>query len=314
MIVTVTLNPCVDRTVQVKGFVPGGTNHVTASRCDVSGKGINVSIALRNLGEQTLCLGFHYRESGDLLPETLRRLGIGSDFVPVDGALRTNIKIFDQKTREMSELNETGTRVGPGALRALEETLERRLPQAGLLILDGSAPPGVPADFYRTLAELAARHGVRTVIDAYGGLLLEGIKARPCLIKPNRDELEEAFGEKIVSKEDAVRVARRVIAQGVGMVCVSLGKEGALLVTADEAYYSPGADVPVRGVQGAGDSLVAGMSYAIVRSMPLSEILRHGVAVAHGSLIREGTQMCSREGFLEMLPLIHAEKLDEKPF
>lgn len=313
MIVTVTLNPCVDRTVQVDGFAPGRTNRVAASRCDVSGKGINVSIALRNLGERTLCLGFDYTGSGGLLPKTLRRLGIESDFVPVDGELRTNIKIFDTKTRVMSELNETGAPVGPGALRALEETLERRLPQAGLLVLDGSAPPGVPADFYRALAERAARHGVGTVIDAYGDLLLEGIKARPCLIKPNRDELEEAFGERIATKEDAVRVARKVIAEGVGMVCVSLGKEGALLVTADEAYFSPGADVPVRGVQGAGDSLVAGMSYAMVRSMPLPEILRHGVAVAHGSLILEGTQMCSREGFLRMLPLIHAEKLDEQP-
>lgn len=310
MVITVTLNPCIDRTVEVDGFVQGGTNHVSASRCDVSGKGINVSIALKNLGEETRCLGFNYHENGAVLTETLRQLEIPNDFVNVEGALRTNIKIFDTRKKEMSELNESGTKVGRDALEQMEKILERSLPEASLLILDGSAPPGVPATYYRTLAEQAGRHGVKTVIDAYGDLLLEGIKARPCLIKPNRAELEEAFGEPVASRRDAVRVARKVIETGVGMVCVSLGKEGALLVTAGEAYFSPGADVPVRGVQGAGDSLVAGMSYAMVRGLPLPEILRYGVAVAHGSLILEGTQMCSREGFLKMLPLISAEKID----
>lgn len=310
MIITVTLNPCIDRTVQVDGFVPGGTNHVSASRCDVSGKGINVSIALKNMGEDTRCLGFNFCGNGSPLKKALQSMGVANDLVDVDGSLRTNIKIFDTKTKTMSELNESGTEVGPQALRQLETILERYLPQTSLLILDGSAPPGVPATYYRTLAEMAQRHGVRTVIDAYGELLLEGIKAKPCLIKPNRDELAQAFGEEIHSRQDAVRVARRVIAQGVGMVCVSMGKEGALLVTEDEAYFSAGADVPVRGVQGAGDSLVAGMSYALVRGMPLPEVLRYGVAVAHGSLVLEGTQMCSHEGFLKMLPLISAEKID----
>jgi 1-phosphofructokinase len=310
LILTVTLNPCIDRTVQVNGFVLGGTNRVSAVRCDVGGKGINVSIALKNLGEDTCCLGFNFCKNGSPLKETLERMGIANSLVDVDGSLRTNIKIFDTQTKTMSELNETGTKVGPQSLRQLEAILERCLPKASLLILAGSVPPGVPVTYYRTLAEMAQHSGVRTVIDAYGELLLEGIKAKPCLIKPNRDELSQAFGEEIHSLQDAVRVARCVINQGVGMVCVSFGKEGALLVTENEAYFSAGADVPVRGVQGAGDSLVAGMSYAMVRGMPLPEILRYGVAVAHGSLILEGTRMCSREGFLKMLPLISAEKID----
>ncbi|MFU0832238.1 MAG: Tagatose-6-phosphate kinase [Oscillospiraceae bacterium] len=310
MIITVTLNPCIDRTVQVDGFVLGGTNHVTASRCDVAGKGINVSIALKNLGEDTCCLGFNFCSNGSPLKEMLQSRNIANDFVNVDGSMRTNIKIFDTKTGTMSELNESGCPVGPEPLKRLEEILERYLPKASLLILNGSAPPGVPSNYYRTLAEMAQCHGVRTVIDAYGELLLEGMKAHPCLIKPNRDELAQTFGEEIHSQQDAVLAARRVIAQGADMVCVTLGKEGALLVTKDEAYFSAGADVPVRGVQGAGDSMVAGMSYALVRGIPLAEILRYGVAVAHGSLILEGTQMCSREGFLKMLPLISVEKID----
>ena len=310
MIVTVTLNPCVDRTVRVEGFAPGRTNRVVDSRCDAGGKGVNVAVALRGLGEEACCLGFNFSEDGALLTETLERLGIESDFVPAEGRLRANVKIFDLKAREMTELNEAGSEVGPRALERLEETAERHLPKAELLVLSGSAPPGVPDGFYRRRAERAARHGVRTVIDARGPLLLEGLAARPYLIKPNRDELQETFGETVDSRADAVRVARRAVALGAGMVCVSLGKDGALLVTADAAYFSAGADIEVRGVQGAGDSLVAGVGYAAVRGMPLPELLRCGVAAAHASLLLEGTQMCTRAGFLEMLPRIDVEKLE----
>lgn len=311
MIITVTLNPCIDRTIQVNGFMVGRTNRITASRCDVSGKGINVSIALRNLGEKTLCVGFNYRENGELLPSTLRRLGIESNFVEVNGRMRTNIKIFDTKTRVMSELNEPGIEVSSESLQVLKKILEQYLPITSLLILDGSTPPGVPTDYYRTIAEKANKYSVKTVIDARGELLREGIKAHPYLIKPNLEEMEETFGEKITTKKDAIRIARKAINEGVNIVCVSLGKDGALLVTENEAYYSPGINIQVQGVQGAGDSMVAGMSYAMTRKMPLSEILRYGVAVAHGSLVLEGTQMCSREGFKNMLPRITVERINE---
>lgn len=310
MVLTVTLNPCIDRTVKVEGFAAGGTNRVLASRCDVGGKGINVSIALKNLGEDTRCLGLNFKQNGTLLPDILKNRGIGCDFVEADGVLRTNIKIFDIRTGEMSELNEKGSKIGPDVLGAFESILERSLPKASLLILDGSVPPGVPATYYRTLMKRAAWHGVRTVLDARGELLMEGIREHPCLIKPNREELEEAAGEHIASRRDAVRAARRLIGLGAGMVCASLGRDGALLITAEEAYFSAGADVPVRGLQGAGDSLVAGMSYAMVRSLPPPEILRHGVAAAHGSLIREGTQLCTRGDFIKMLPRISVEKIE----
>ncbi|QAT50888.1 1-phosphofructokinase [Caproiciproducens sp. NJN-50] len=310
MILTVTLNPCIDHTVKVEGFAPGGTNRILASRSDAGGKGVNVSAALKNLGEDTRCLGLNFRQNGAFLTDVLRSRGIDCDFAEVNGALRTNIKIFDAATGVMSELNERGPEVGPEALEEFEIILERCLPGASLLILDGSVPPGVPAAYYRTLTERAAWHGVRTVLDARGELLLEGIRARPCLIKPNREELEEAAGERIVSRRDAVRAARRLIGLGAGMVCASLGRDGALLVTAGEAYFSAGADIPVRGVQGAGDALVAGMSYAMVRGLPLPEILRYGVAAAHGSLILEGTQMCGRGDFMKMLPRISAERMD----
>lgn len=309
MITTLTLNPCIDRTVTIDGFAYGGTNHVENFRCDVSGKGINVSIALNNIGEATRCLGFNYMDGGSALTDFLNDEHITNDFLNVQGQLRTNIKIFDKKSSVMSELNESGDFVNSDCIADLVKKVEEYLPKISLLVLDGSVPPGVSKDIYKTLTDKAREYSVKTVIDAYGELLLEGIKACPYLIKPNKDELEEAFGEKIETKDDVIRIARKVISQGVTMVCVSMGKSGAMLVTEDKSYFCAGADIKVRGVQGAGDSLVAGMCYAIVHDLSCAEMLRYGVAVAHGSLMLEGTQMCTQESFQQMLPLIHTEEI-----
>ena len=309
MITTLTLNPCIDRTVTVDGFAYGGTNHVENFRCDVSGKGINVSIALNNIGEATCCLGFNYKDGGTVLTDFLNGEHISNDFLDVKGQLRTNIKIFDRKSSVMSELNESGNFVDGGCTENLVKKVEEYLPKTSLLVLDGSVPPGVSKDIYKILTDKAREYGVKTVIDAYGELLLEGIKAGPYLIKPNKDELEEAFGEKIASRDDVIRIARKIISRGVTMVCVSMGKSGAMLITADKAYFCAGAEIEVKGVQGAGDSLVAGMCYAIVHGLSCAEMLRYGVAVAHGSLMLEGTQMCTQESFQQMLPLIHTEEI-----
>lgn len=311
MITTLTLNPCIDRTINVRNVTYGGTNHVDGARCDVSGKGINVSIALNNLGEKNRCLGFNFVGSNPILTEFLNQEKITNDLVNVNGQLRTNIKIFDTQTSMMSEFNETGTSVGTEAVDLLLDKVEQYLPNTTLLVLDGSVPPGVSKDIYKVLTEKARKYDVKTVIDAYGDLLVEGIKARPYLIKPNKDELEEAFGEKVQCKTDVVRIARKIIADGVTLVCVSLGKRGAMLITKREAYFAPNVDIPVKGVQGAGDSIVAGMCYAIVHHKSCEDILRYGVAVAHGSLLQEGTQMCSKQNFLDMLPLITVGKIPE---
>lgn len=308
MITTLTLNPCVDRTIEFNGFQYGGTNKVTAVRSDVSGKGINVSIALHQLGSETVCVGFNYSDDA-VLERSLDRMGIAYDFVEVPGKLRTNIKAFDTASRVMTEFNESGARVTAVDVEKLMQKVDEYIQKSDLLVINGSAPPGVPADTYRRIIQKINAQGKKAVLDAYGELLLEGIKAAPFLIKPNRDELEAAFGRKIETHADAIAISRQIIAQGVVYVCISMGKDGALLVSRDSVWFSPGADIKVRGVQGAGDSLVAGICMAILAGLPDPDILRWGVAVAHGSLMREGTQMCTSEDFQKMLNVITAEKI-----
>lgn len=309
MVTTITLNPCIDKTVTVNGFTYGGTNYVEDYRYDISGKGINVSIALKNIGGNSRCLGLNYTSDGSIVTDFLNSKNVSYDFVNVNGHLRTNIKIFDKKTSVMSELNERGEVVDPKIIEQVLDKIKKSLSDTTLIVLTGSVPPGVPDDIYKIIAEIASVQKVKVIIDAHDKLLLEAIKAHPYLIKPNKDEFEETFGEKVYTKLDIIRAARKVIAQGVSIVCVSLGKDGAMLVTQDEAFYCSGVNIEVKGVQGAGDSLVAGMCYAIEHNLSHAEMLRYGVAAAHGSLILEGTQMCTRATFEQMLPLINVEEI-----
>lgn len=311
MITTVTLNPCIDRTVTVEKFLYGGTNRVTGARKDIAGKGINVSKALRNLGAKPLCLGFSYERENEELQGSLDALGIRHDFVEIPGELRTNVKIFDSSQKVMSELNESGHPVSAEAVEQFLERFEAHLDDTDLLVLTGSVPVGVPKDIYRTLMERAAKRGIRTVLDAAGELLLEGIKGKPYLIKPNIDELSQALGREFRSRDEIIEAARMLVGKGIPYVCVSLGAEGALLVDETDVFFAPALDIDVKGIQGAGDSLVAGFCLALEEKMDVKTMLCYASAAAAGSLIKEGTAFCEQADFERFLPRAEVKKIDE---
>ncbi len=301
MIATLTLNPCIDRTVTVENFRYGETNRVTAVRSDICGKGINVSAALKNLGSETVCLGFSYKEDERRIKAFLNRLAIFHDFVEVEGSLRTNIKIFDSLTKTLTEINEKGIPVTEAAVSVIVEKTEKILDGISVLVLNGSVPPGVPEDIYRILIEKARKKGVFTVLDASGSLLQEGIKGKPYVIKPNKEELEEFFGKRFTDEKEIIAAAEQILAQGVTYVCISLGEKGAFLVSKEKALFAPALSLEVKGIQGAGDSLVAGMCMALEQRKDMETMLKYAVAAAGGSLLREGTQLCRKADFEELL-------------
>jgi 1-phosphofructokinase len=310
LITTLTLNPCIDRTITIAGFKYGGLNRVVHTRSDFSGKGINVSIAVRQLGGQTEVLGFNYLGSQDFVQTSLKQNDIKYQFINIDGTLRTNIKIFDDESHVMTEFNESGYPVCSEAIPELCRLVYDRIKESSLMVFNGSVPSGVPKEIYRTLIETVKKSGVKTVLDADGELFLEGLKAGPYFIKPNLYEFETAFKMKVQKKQDIVEIARKLIAaQGVGIVCVTMGKDGAVIVNKDQAWFASGSNIEVRGVQGAGDSLVAGICMAIEQRMEIPEMLRYGVAAANASLIREGTLLCTAEDFQKMLPQVSIEKI-----
>lgn len=302
--VVVSLNPCVDKTLWIDKFIYGGTNRVQRSREDVAGKGTNVCVALRSLGQDCICVGFDYAGSKKTVAQRLAECGGRSEMVTLPGAMRVNMKLFERTTGVMSEVNEKGEPISAEHLQQLFEAyksvLEALHPDS-MVILTGSIPPGVPSDIYYTMIQMAKAHGIRTLLDASGEPLLRGADAVPFAMKPNQDEIGQLLNRSIETLEEALEGAKELVQRGVEYCCVSLGAEGAVLVTKEHAYQAPALKVEVRGIQGAGDSLVAGMTIALMQGRAQKEALQYAVAAAGGSVMRDGTLMCTKEDFEGLL-------------
>ena len=299
MIATVTMNPCIDKTLTIRGFSYGGLNRVQTKRSDFSGKGINVSIVLNQLGISVRTFGINYTKNGQDFSKGLEALGIHYEAYMAEGEVRENIKVMNEDDRVTTELNQKGDPLDAKTIRAFTDQLMEQLsdPEIDMVVITGSVPLGVPASFYRDLTAACRRIGKKVILDAEGELFLEGIQACPDVIKPNLYEFETAFGLENPGREEILRKAGEIIDGGVGIICLSMGAEGAMIIGHEGAWICPPDRIDVRSTQGAGDSMVAGMCVAMEKGLPLSEILRYGVIAADGSLIREGTQLCTRENF-----------------
>lgn len=309
MISTVTLNPCLDKTVSLEQFNYGQLNRIKDMRLDPSGKGINVAIALTQLEKKAICLGINYRENGNLISDYLDQLNIFHDFVKVQGAVRTNLKVLDLKNNIITEINEKGQAVSKQDIDNLLLKINKYASQSEIVILSGSIPKGVSPNIYKKIIMEINKYPCKVILDAEGEMLTQGIKAQPYLIKPNLYELELSYQRKFNSKKEIITQAQGIIAKGIKVVCVSLGEKGALIVNEKEAYYAPPLALDVKGVAGAGDSLVAGICIALLKNMSLAEMLQSGVAAASASLIREGTLLCKKEDYKRLLAQVQLEKL-----
>ena len=305
MIITVTLNPCRDKTQVIERFVHGGMNRVLESRQDFCGKGINVSIALAGLGEPSICLGFNFERDAAELVKSVVNCGITNDFILCPGGIRTNTKVFERDTGIMTEINEKGDFVSQELFKALKTKIMEYSGKADIFVFSGSAPKGLNENCYAELISCARSNNAdaKIVLDAEGPLLINGLNEKPDIIKPNLYELETVYGAKLNSNEQIVSLCRKFISRkGIKLICVSMGSEGAIIVDAHRACYSPPLPLNVKGLQGAGDSMVAGICSAVIKGKPIDEILRFAVAAASGSIEREGTQLCTRKDFERIYP------------
>ena len=308
MITTVNLNPCIDKSLFVENFKCGMLNRIEKARQDVSGKGINVAMVLKELGAQAECLGFNYCDDGNKLTSALEREQIPYDFVNVKGTLRTNTKILDTRNNVFTELNEFGGKVAKEDICLLKKKIRKHAEKSELIVISGSVPKGVPMDIYKEIIEDLHSLDVKIILDAEKELLTEGIKGKPYLIKPNIFELETAYGIKCKTRKDVIPLILNIIKEGVKIVCVSLGAEGAYISDGYRLYYSPCLELKVKGYQGAGDSMVAGLCKAIEENRDIDEMLKYGMAAAAASLVMEGTQLCKKSNFEKYLEEINVQQ------
>jgi 1-phosphofructokinase len=257
MIVTLTPNPSVDRTIEVDELVRGAVLRARNSRVDPGGKGVNVSRALAAHGIKTRAVLPSGGAEGAQLAALLEPRGIEIVPVPISGAVRANVSVVEPDGT-VTKLNEPGPELDAGEVELLVAATRGAAEAGRWVVCCGSLPRGVPADFYATLLPVLHEAGCRVVVDSSGPALTAALPHRPDLIKPNREELAEAAGQPVNTVGDAVAAARSLMRRGAATVLASLGADGALLIDGDEAYHAEAHVATPRSAVGAGDATLAG--------------------------------------------------------
>jgi 1-phosphofructokinase len=291
MIVTVTLNPALDKTAEIDALRTGGLNRLRNVRLDAGGKGINVSMVAAALGGKSVATGFAGGANGEELLSRLDSGGITHDFVRIAASTRVNLKVIDAD-KALTELNEPGPEVSAGEMRLLEHKLLSYAGAGGgtIFVLAGSLPRGVGADTYLSLARALRGAGSPVFVDADGAAFARAMEAPPDFVKPNVFELLQYFGVDDARGDDLVLMCRALLGKGVRFVALSMGAEGALFACGEGVWRVPALRVPVRSAAGAGDSMVAALAYGFERKLPLPDCVTLAVACSSGAVMTPGTE------------------------
>lgn len=296
MVYTVTFNPAIDYVVHTEKITLGTTNRSQSEEMYFGGKGINVSVVLKELGIASKALGFTAGFTGEAIEKGLSAMGIDTDFVRLEkGNSRINVKI---KSAEETEINGQGPHIDDKAIEALFEKLDA-LADGDTLILAGSIPSSLPSDIYQRILERLSGKNIKAVVDATKDLLLNVLRYKPFLVKPNNYELGEMFGVELATDEDIERYARRLREMGAANVLVSMAGDGAMLIDEFGKMHRCGVcKGTVKNSVGAGDSMVAGFTAGSLNG-DYEYALKLGTAAGGATAFSDG--LASKEKIEELL-------------
>lgn len=300
MIYTVTFNPALDYVIKVDNFTLGTVNRSIREDIYYGGKGLNVSTVLTNLGYKNIALGFIAGFTGDAIEEGAKSLGFSSDFIKVkDGLSRINVKL---KSDIESEINGQGPNITRGDIDKLFEKLEQ-LQDKDILVLSGSIPNMLSEDIYEKIMERLQKKDIQIVVDATKDLLLNVLKYKPFLIKPNNHELGEMFEVVLHNDEDIIFYAKKLQERGARNVLISMAGDGAILITEDgDTFKTRVPKGEVKNSVGAGDSMVAGFIAGYLTNNSYEEALKMGTAAGSASAFCEG--LATKEKIINLLNLL----------
>ena len=285
MIYTVTFNPSLDYIVSVNDFQLGLTNRTDSELILPGGKGINVSTILMNLGIDSTAFGFAAGFTGEEIIREVEAMGIRSDFINIDsGISRINLKL---KNIDGTEINGSGPEISEEKIEELLRKLDI-LGEGDILVLAGSIPASMPADMYSTIMERLQHKNVTFIVDATKDLLINVLKYKPFLIKPNNHELGELFDVKLTTREEVIPYGKKLQKQGARNVLISMAGEGAVLVAEDGSVYeAPAPKGTLVNAVGAGDSMVAGFTAGWIEKKDYRHAFYMGVSAGSASAFSE---------------------------
>lgn len=290
MIIALTPNPSVDRAVTVETLDRGRVLRAASSRVDPGGKGVNVGRAISSMGSDPLVVVPSGGPEGALFETLLQQAGVRASIVPVTESVRMNISVLEPDGTT-TKLNEAGPALTAAEVDALLDATLAPAADGVWVAGCGSLPPGAPVDLYATLVREARDRGAQVAIDSSGAPFEAAVAARPTLIKPNRVELAELTGRPLDTMGAVIDTARELVADGIAYVAVSLGRDGAVLVTADETVHARAVITDPVSTVGAGDCMLAGLLLGLDRHDGIADALVQGVAWGAAAVRLPGTEV-----------------------
>ncbi|MBH1940231.1 1-phosphofructokinase [Mobilitalea sibirica] len=310
MIITVTMNPAIDKTVDLEQLERGGLNRLKNVIVDAGGKGINVSKTIKELGGDTIATGFIGGSGGILIKKALSEQEIQADFIEITNEIRTNMKVVE-RDGYVTELNEPGPLVTQDELNQLTEKLLGYANEDSLFILAGSVPNGIRKDIYKDLTLMLKEKKAKVFIDADGELFIHSLEAGPTIIKPNRFELERYFHKDYrVDEDELIVMGQQLLQKGIRTVAISLGQMGALFLNDNQVYKCPGLKVEAHSTVGAGDAMVAALAYGLDQGLELTECMKLGMAASAGAVTTHGTKPPKKSLVEELLGQVKVVRID----
>jgi len=290
LVVTLTINPAVDKSTNIDRLIPEQKLRCEPPRFDAGGGGINVSKGIKRLGGSSTAIFTAGGPSGQVLEDLLEKEGVDSKVIATQAWTRENFIVAETSTNAQYRFGMPGAALSADEKAAFLEALSQS--KADYVVASGSLPPQMEVDFYEKVAVIANKMGARLILDTSGESLKAACDEGVFLLKPNIGELEALVGAKDLQMDDVDEAARMLIGDGkCEIVIVSMGPKGAILVTKDLCEHIPAPPVQKRSTVGAGDSMVAGMTWALTQGFSYPEMLRWGVACGSAATMNEGTQL-----------------------
>jgi 6-phosphofructokinase 2 len=295
-VVTLTPNPAIDISAAVEEILPIRKLRCTAARRDPGGGGINVARVVRRFGAQVAAIYPAGGSTGRLLRQLVDREGVRSIAISVREETREDFTVLEESSGKQYRFVLPGTELSQPDWEACLNRLEEMEPMPPYVVGSGSLPPRVPDDFYARMAQIAKRRGSKVVADTSGRALAEVLKEGVYLVKPNLRELQELTDTTLQDRHSQVSACRKLIEPGKAeIVVLTLGANGAILVTSEDAYAAKASDVDVVSAVGAGDSFVGGMVWKLAGGGGLVEAFRYGIAAGSAAVLNPGTELCYAE-------------------
>ena len=307
MILTVCMSPCVDVTVELDEFKVGKTNVVKRKALSLGGKALNVAIGVKRLGGDPYITGVMYKENGFMFENALDKEGVPYAFTWNEGRVRENYKFIDRRAM-LTEVNDVGQEISLENMEEILCSVSALSARSNVTVISGGLPRGVDASYYARLVSAVDNRSLK-IVDASGLRMFSALNEGVDLVKPNVDELEDAIGRAVTSKEDVLAGCYELLDRGAKVVLLSLGRKGAIITDGIHNYHCKSINVAVNSTVGAGDAMVAAAALGLEQGVSLQDILRTGVAAGTASVMTVGQTSFTKEKYQEVLSTLEVKEI-----